>query len=192
MCEECNISKAGQKNVKNEWKGGRQVPGERLYIHNSSLNNASYGESKFWLLIVNNYTEYCWSFFQADLKDKADLKNMADMKDWMVVFSNDLKVVGIEVKYIRCDGSCEKKAFYSIKIESPGSRTPQLNGMFSDSLWPNSFNVGCEELENEIRSGVWSEFANTVIFLFHVTYMKTQDICHYHCYLELHQSYLAV
>jgi hypothetical protein len=30
--EDCAISKARQKNVNKEWKGGSQVPGERLYL----------------------------------------------------------------------------------------------------------------------------------------------------------------
>ena len=36
-CEECAISKARQKNVAKEWKGGSQIPGERLYIDISSI-----------------------------------------------------------------------------------------------------------------------------------------------------------
>jgi hypothetical protein len=36
-CGECAISKARQKKVKKEWKGGSQIPGERLYIDISSI-----------------------------------------------------------------------------------------------------------------------------------------------------------
>ena len=54
MCEECAIAKAWQKNVNKEWKGGSQVPGERLYLDISSIKDISYGGPKFWVLIVDD------------------------------------------------------------------------------------------------------------------------------------------
>jgi hypothetical protein len=62
-CKQCAISKARQKNINKEWKGSSQIPGERLYIDISSIKNASYGGSKFWALVVDDYTDYCWSIF---------------------------------------------------------------------------------------------------------------------------------
>jgi hypothetical protein len=90
-CEDCAISKARQKNVAKEWKGGSQIPGERLYINISSIR---FGGSKFWVLIVDNYTDYCWGLF---------LKYKAELKDKMFKLLTDLKIAGIEVKYVRCD-----------------------------------------------------------------------------------------
>ena len=104
-CEECAISKARQKNVAKEWKGGSLIPGERLYIDISSIKNESFGGSKFWVLIVDNYTDYCWSLF---LKHKADLKNT------MFKLLTDLKIAGIEVKYIHSDDSGENNAFLTL------------------------------------------------------------------------------
>ena len=46
-CEECAIAKARQKNVNKEWKGGSQIPGERVYLDISSNKDVSYGGSKF-------------------------------------------------------------------------------------------------------------------------------------------------
>jgi hypothetical protein len=40
-CKECAISKARQKNVNKEWKGSNQIPGERLYIDISFIENTS-------------------------------------------------------------------------------------------------------------------------------------------------------
>jgi hypothetical protein len=57
--KECAISKARQKNVKKDWNGGSQTPGERLYVDISSIKNAGYGGSKFGILIVDDYTAYC-------------------------------------------------------------------------------------------------------------------------------------
>jgi hypothetical protein len=63
VCEDCAIAKARQKNVNKEWKGGSQVPGERLYMDISSVRDVSLGGSKFWVLVVDECTDHCWSIF---------------------------------------------------------------------------------------------------------------------------------
>jgi hypothetical protein len=121
-CKQCVISKARQKNINKEWKGSSQIPVERLYINISSIKNASYGGSKFWALVVDDYTDYCWSI---------SLKSKVELKDKMRILFTDLKIAGIEVEYIRCDDSGENKAFYNycrlngelIKFEFSGPRT---------------------------------------------------------------------
>jgi hypothetical protein len=47
-CEVCAITKARQKNLNKDWKGGSEVPVERLYLDISSIKDTSYGGSKFW------------------------------------------------------------------------------------------------------------------------------------------------
>jgi hypothetical protein len=80
-CEVCAIAKARQKNLNKDWKGGSEVPGERLYFDISSIKDTSYGGSKFWALIVDNYTDYCWSIF---------LKNKSVLKKQMLTLLTDL------------------------------------------------------------------------------------------------------
>jgi hypothetical protein len=178
--EECAISKTRQKNVAKEWKGGSQIPVERLYIDISSIKNESFGGSKFWVLIVDDYSDYCWSLF---------LKCKADLKDKMFKLLTDLKIAGIEIKYIRCDDSGENKSFYDacrsngylIKFEFSGPRTPQRNGKverkFQTLYGRIRAMLNDAGLENDVRSGVWSECANTVTFLSNITSTKTQDKC---------------
>jgi transposase InsO family protein len=89
--------------------------------------DTSYGGSKFWALIVDNYTNYCWGIF---------LKNKSELKEKMLTLLTDLKIAGIEVKFIRCDDSGENKSFcktccaigHNIKFEFSSPRTPQQNG----------------------------------------------------------------
>ncbi len=57
-----------------------------------------------WTLVVDDYTDYCWSIF---------LKLKGELKDKMRILLTDLKIAGIEVKYIQCDNSGENKAFYN-------------------------------------------------------------------------------
>jgi hypothetical protein len=70
-CEQCAIAKAQQKNVNKNWLGSSNLPGECLYIDISSIKERSFGGAKFWALIVDDYTDYCWSFV---MKNKSDLK----------------------------------------------------------------------------------------------------------------------
>jgi hypothetical protein len=163
-------------------KSGREEAksGERLYIDISSIKNESFGGSKFWVLIVDDYTDYCWSLF---------LKHKADLKDKMFKLLTDLKIAGIVVKYIRCDDSGENKSFYNacrsngylIKFEFSGPRTPQRNGKverkFQTLYGRIRAMLNDAGLEDDVRSGVWSECANTVTFLSNITSTKTQNKC---------------
>jgi hypothetical protein len=71
VCEDCAVAKARQRNINEDWKGGSQVPGERVYLDISSIKGESYGGSCFWALVVDDHRGYCWSLF---LKGKSDLK----------------------------------------------------------------------------------------------------------------------
>ena len=44
-------------------------PGEGLFMDISHVEVESYSKSKYWLLVVNNTTNYCWSFY---LKAKSE------------------------------------------------------------------------------------------------------------------------
>jgi len=63
VCQDCALAKARQKILNKEWKGGSQVPGERIYLNISSVRDLSIGGAKFWVLIVDDHTDYCWSYF---------------------------------------------------------------------------------------------------------------------------------
>jgi hypothetical protein len=47
------------------------LPGERLYVDISSIKERSFGGAKFWALIVDDYTDFCWSFV---MNHKSDIK----------------------------------------------------------------------------------------------------------------------
>jgi hypothetical protein len=86
----------------------------------------NYGRRKFWDLIANDFTDSSWSIF---------LMNMSDLKNKMFILMTDLKIAGIDVKFIHCDDSGENQFFYdscranghNIKFEFSSPRTPQRN-----------------------------------------------------------------
>jgi hypothetical protein len=125
--KDCAVAKARQKNLNKDWKGGSQVPGESVYLDISSIRDESYGGSCFWVLLVDDYTDYFWIIF---------LNNKSDLKSKVMTLLTDLKIAEINVKYIRWDDSGENKALfeacqaqgYGVKFEFSGPRTPQRNG----------------------------------------------------------------
>jgi hypothetical protein len=72
-----------QEKVKKQWLGTSNLPGERLYIDISSIKERSFGGAKFWALIVDDYSDYCWSFV---------MKNKSDLKTRIKTLLTDLKI----------------------------------------------------------------------------------------------------
>jgi hypothetical protein len=95
--EQCAIVKARQKDVTKNWLGSSNFPGEKLYVCISSIKEKSSGGAKFWALIVDDYTDYCWSFV---LKKKSDLRKIKTLL-------NDLKISNWKVRFIRCHNAGE-------------------------------------------------------------------------------------
>jgi hypothetical protein len=87
-CKECSVTKARQKNVNKNWLNLSDVPGERLYIDISSIAEKIFGGPKFWALIIDNYSDYCWSFI---------LRRKSDLKEKVKTFLNDLQISGLNV-----------------------------------------------------------------------------------------------
>jgi transposase InsO family protein len=127
VCEDYAIAKARQKNINKVWSGSSNIPGERLYADISSIQERSFGGSKFWALVVDDFTDYCWSFV---------LKNKSDLKGKIKTLFTDLKIAGIDMKYIRCDDAGENRVMkddseikpFEIKFEFSRPRSPQRNG----------------------------------------------------------------
>jgi hypothetical protein len=63
LCEDFAVDKARQRNKNQDWKGGSQVKVERVHLDIKSIKGESYGNYRFWALIVDYYTYYCWSLF---------------------------------------------------------------------------------------------------------------------------------
>jgi hypothetical protein len=182
VCEDCTVAKARQKNLNKDWKGGSQVSGERVYLDISSIRDESYGGFCFWALLVDDYSDYCWSIF---------LKKKSDLKSKVMTLLTDLKIAEINVKYIRCDDSGENKALfdacqtqgYGVQFEFSGPRTPQQNGKverkFQTFFGRIRAMLNSSGLKDHLRSGVWAECAMTVTYLSNITSIKEKMICAY-------------
>jgi len=67
--ESCALAKSCQKNTNKEIKACSERPRECFFVDISSMKDKSFGGSKFWLLAVDDVTNFGFSFF-LKLKDQ--------------------------------------------------------------------------------------------------------------------------
>jgi hypothetical protein len=84
--------------VNKNWLGSSNLPGERLYVDISPIKERSIGAAKFWALIVDDFTDYCWSFI---------LRNKSDLKVKIKTLLTEIKIANPNVRFIRCDNAGE-------------------------------------------------------------------------------------
>ena len=100
-CEDCALSKVRQKNLNKDHVPRATRKRERLFMDMSSIKHESLGKAKFWLLLIDDATDYCFSFF---IKQKSDLSKI--VRDLV----NNLNAQhGIKVGIIHCDNVSENK-----------------------------------------------------------------------------------
>ena len=168
-CDSCGIGKMKQATVSKQSDTKDNIPGHRLYIDISSVKGRSYGDSKFWLLCVDSYTDYCWSFF---------LKAKSMTKDYMIPLIKDLKAKhGIQVKYIRCDDAGENHKFeqeakqegLGLQFEYTGPGTPQRNAKVERKFATLYGHIRAmyhsAGLSDSHKVGLWCECASTATVL---------------------------
>ena len=115
--------------ISKESESKATITGQRVSFDISSVNKTCYCGNKFWLLVVDEFTNYCWSIF---LKNKSNLPEA--MMNWLNNFQREHK---INVQHFRCDNSGENKKFQelvktktkmNIVFEFTAPNTPQQNG----------------------------------------------------------------
>jgi hypothetical protein len=98
--------KIKQRNVGKITENKSEIPGERLFIDIGSIKAESYGGSKFWVLVLDDCTDKCWSFF---------IRRKSDMPEKVVELVKKLRsdkqyTIKHIVKKIRCDNAGENNA----------------------------------------------------------------------------------
>jgi hypothetical protein len=103
------------------------IPGEILFIDISYHKSPSPAGSKYWLLVVDDATDFSWSLF---------MPSKSDTSKCLIPLLQQIKNCGTPTKIFRCDNSSENtklnKNLYekgldtSFQYTAPG--TPQQNG----------------------------------------------------------------
>jgi hypothetical protein len=100
-CQHCAKAKIRMKNIPKENDNIATKKGERLLIDISWIKTATYAVNRYWLLVMDEYTNFLWSFF---------MKTKDETKNHVITLVLDLqKDKNITVNFIRCDNSGENK-----------------------------------------------------------------------------------
>jgi hypothetical protein len=128
-CQHCAKAKIRMKNIPKENDNIATKKGERLLIDISWIRTATYADNRYWLLVMDEYTNFLWSFF---------MKTKDETKHHVITLILDLqKDKNITVNFIRCDHSGETKYIQQaiipipkikVKFEFTAPDTPQQNG----------------------------------------------------------------
>jgi hypothetical protein len=179
-CDDCALAKSCQKNLKKESFFRSTVPGERLYIDQSYIRQKSYGGREYWLLIVDDCTDLCWSHF---------LKSRDEQNSFLISMIKDLKAKAqVVVRYIRCDNAGENLALeklcllegLGIQFEYTSPHTPQLNGRverkFATLYQRCRSMLNGARLNPNLRNGLWAEAACAATDIENVLVSKRKHI----------------
>jgi hypothetical protein len=60
---ECSLAKIRQQNVGKNTVKTSKIPGERLMVDISLVRSPSFGGEKFWIMVLDDCTDMCWSIF---------------------------------------------------------------------------------------------------------------------------------
>eukprot|EP00970_Alexandrium_tamarense_P003304 scaffold525_cov112-Alexandrium_tamarense.AAC.1 len=163
-CKNCALSKAKAKKISKVPVKRASKPGGRLHIDISSPSTKSIGGKCHWLLVVDDCTDYAWSFF---------LNKKSETNDIMIALIKELKqAYDIDVKTIRCDNSGENNALQrsckqeglGITFEYTAPNTPQQNGRV-ERRFPTLYGrvrAMLQDVSVSINNKrLWAEAANT-------------------------------
>ena len=168
VCVDCAIGKAQQKRLVKE-AGESNTPGECMLIDISSVKGLSYGRKKFWLLAMDEYSSYKWSFF---LNAKSETSKM--IRSLLQLWKDKYNKT---TKYIQCDNAGEnmalkdacQKDFPTIIFEFTAPGTPQQNGKaeraFTTLYGRVRSMLNHARFPAEVRTGLWAECARTATML---------------------------
>jgi hypothetical protein len=157
-------------------------------IDTSSVRKTSFGKSKFWLLVIDDCTDVCWSKF---------LKKKSDQVDFLLELLKDLKAKHRKtVRLIRCDNAGENKSLQKlceqeglgIQFEYTAPGTPQLNGRverkFATLYGRVRAMLNGARLTKELRNGLWTEAARTASDLENTLVSSTRPVAPFNQFFE--------
>jgi hypothetical protein len=164
VCEDCAISKIRVKNFGHSDDTEATEIGERISIDITSIPYVSYGGAKFWFIIMDHYSEYCWSYF---LSAKSEVTEKFIV--WAKEFQKEYKV---NIKNVRCDNAGEHITLEAavkadndlhINFEFSAPHSPQNNGKIERkiaTLWGKVRSMlNDAKLPTWLRQKLWAQCA---------------------------------
>ena len=158
--------------------------GERVYIDISYTDMESYGGNRYWLLIVDSYTDYIWSFF---------LRRKSETSETIIGWATSLeKEKNITIKNIRCDNAGENVMLgqmlkshetLNINVEFTAPNTPQQNGKverkFQTLYGKIRSMLNWARFPTDMRRRLWAQCAKAATLLENIILKSNSELTSY-------------
>jgi hypothetical protein len=178
---ECSLAKIRLQNVGETTKKTSKIPVEQLMVDISPVQSPSFGGSKFWIMVLDDCTDMCWSMF---------VLAKFHLPEHVVLLIKKLRsdqryLIKHIVKTIQCDDAGENKALENrciqkqlgIDFEDTGPGRPQFNGWvereFATLYGRVRTMLNAARLPKDLREGVWAEAAKYATEVENVIVMTT-------------------
>ena len=171
-CEDCMLAKSRQKDVSKKPSEKSEAVGERLMIDTTSVKATSIGGAKYWLVIMDDKSDFVWSYF---------LSKKSDQVQHVINLIKDLTARNHPVRNIRCDNAGENLSLekmclsegLGINFEFTPPHSPQYNGRLERKI-ATLFSrlratMNSAGLPKSFRHKLWAECGNFVTYLENVT-----------------------
>jgi hypothetical protein len=108
--ESCALAKIKKIKLSKKTYNHATTLGGRISFDISSVNVVSHGNNKFWLLVIDEFSSYCWSYF---------LKYKSDLPEAMYTFVLEFEAaINSKIKIFRSDNAGENIAFKNYMIQN--------------------------------------------------------------------------
>ena len=178
-CEHCDIAKMKKRNISKKPLSRVTEPGERVYMDISSIKYPSAGGARYWVLFVDDYSDFLFGMY---------MKNKSDLVDEGIKLIKKIKNDhGVAIKKIRCDNAGENKSLekeiiekgMNIRFEYTAANTPQQNGRVERKFATiygrvRSMLTGAG-INGALRKLLWAEAGNTAINLMNIQVPKKTE-----------------
>ena len=163
-CGCCELSKARAKVMPKRTMTKAKQQGERLFLDISGPYSDSLNQNKYWLKIVDDYTQYSWDCFLPPKSGiQVPLLKLIQMN----------KAAGKPCKYLRCDNAGENESYVQqlcaendIQLEITAPNTPQMNGLVERSFATCRncafATLHCGHFSLATQGLLWPEAVNTI------------------------------
>ena len=164
-CPHCATAKIRQTNINKESGTRATKPGERLFVDISSVNGTSLGGSKFFALIIDQYSSFKWGLF---------LKTKDDLSEKFLPIAKQLACNQTPIRNIRCNNAGENKGLerrlrdegFNIKFEYTPPGSSQYNGV-GERAFPTIYGkiratFNSTGIEGDKKLKLWTECASTI------------------------------
>jgi hypothetical protein len=122
----CSLANLHRNPINKDATPHSTLPGERIFIDISKLTQPSIKNSKFWLIVIDDATDFTWSYF---------LTKKSDTTSKLLHIITDMQNNNTPVRRIRCNNAGENQSLQTtahnkgiqlvFEYTSPG--TPQQN-----------------------------------------------------------------